>query len=138
VLIVDWVMSLLTALDTFFFFADSFWCFLLPVFVLCFWPVSWIFSSFFILLQWFLQDVHHGNGTQEIFDQNKSVSCTICFVIQIILKEIKYVPFLETESKNFHTYPNEWATHFIVLEADLQFVFLLSFYQPHQFVFEME
>jgi len=22
-----------------------------------------------------LQDVHHGNGTQEIFEQNKSVSC---------------------------------------------------------------
>jgi len=24
-----------------------------------------------------LQDVHHGNGTQEIFEQNKSVSCLI-------------------------------------------------------------
>jgi len=24
-----------------------------------------------------LQDVHHGNGTQEIFEQNKSVNCLI-------------------------------------------------------------
>lgn len=41
-----------------------------------------------------LQDVHHGNGTQEIFEQNKSVSLTNSMdVFSLILEALDAISY---------------------------------------------
>lgn len=43
--------------------------------------------------QLLLQDVHHGNGTQEIFDGDNSVSYHLPFVLLIALQSFTILPY---------------------------------------------
>lgn len=62
-----------------------------------------------------MQDVHHGNGTQEIFDQNKTVillssaSDIYLFLMTLILLQVLYISLHRHEGGKF--YPGTGAAH---------------------------